>query len=307
MLPACSAPHPDENQFPGEADPLLWTAEFLGFGGDEEQGWTRNDVAEGVVYRRLDRLGDLIPLEQLQIEVLGVGERDLIPASELVVVPETGGAVIAAYTDDPTQPNLIGALFGWGGVVAGVPRIVSDFLAVRPAFRGRGVGERLKKIQALVAVTAGFSEIVWTVDPLRAGNARLNVAKLGATCNHYQRNRYGTGFGAGLYGAMPSDRLHMYWHLRSRRVHHRLGGGARRPLDLDRIPLFAPGLVAPLAMVPIPPDIDTLLREDEQAAVRWRFLIRSLLEPAFAEGWSVQEFTADTGRAAYILSLSTPY
>ena len=121
--------------------------------------------------------------------MFGVSERDLIPANELIVVPETGGAVIAAFLpDDPDR--AVGVLLGWGGFV-GRPRVVSDFLAIRPEARSLGLATELKRLQAAIALSRGFAEIVWTVDPLRAANARLNFGKLGATANQYEIDRYG--------------------------------------------------------------------------------------------------------------------
>ncbi len=149
----------------------------------------------------------------MQEQVFGVSERDLIPANELIVVAETGGAVIGAFC--PEQPDTPrGSLVGWGGFVD-QPRIVSDFLAVRPEARNLGLAAELKRLQAAIALDRGFAEIVWTVDPLRAANARLNFGKLGAIATGYEIDRYGSAFAPGLYGGMPSDRLHVTWDITS--------------------------------------------------------------------------------------------
>ena len=168
------------------------------------------------------RSAELVHAERLQEEVFGVSERDLIPANELIVVPETGGAVIAAFLpDDPDR--AAGVLLGWGGFV-GRPRIVSDFLAIRPEARSLGLATELKRLQAAIALSRGFEEIVWTVDPLRAANARLNFGKLGATAHQYEIDRYGSTFAASLYGGLPTDRLHVTWDIASPRVISRLLG-----------------------------------------------------------------------------------
>ena len=78
----------------------------------------------------------------------------------------------------PIAPSA--SCVGWGGFV-GRPRVVSDFLAIRPEARSLGLATELKRLQAAIALSRGFEEIVWTVDPLRAANARLNFGKLGAT------------------------------------------------------------------------------------------------------------------------------
>src|SRR5215213_8194511 len=123
----------------------------LGFSGNEETGWVRSTRGREVRFRLLRTLADLMHTERLQEEVFGVSERDLIPANELIVVPETGGAVIAAFLpDDPGR--TIGVLLGWGGF-AGRPRVVSDFLAIRPEARNYGLATALKRLQAAVALS----------------------------------------------------------------------------------------------------------------------------------------------------------
>src|SRR5688500_1312872 len=104
--------------------------ETFGFCGDEKRGWSRSASSRALRFRLLTTLEDLQHAEILQEEIFGVSERDLIPANELIVVAETGGAVIGAFTAQ-TPDRAAGVLVGWGGFV-GRPRIVSDFLAVRP-------------------------------------------------------------------------------------------------------------------------------------------------------------------------------
>src|SRR5215218_8631346 len=192
----------------------------LGFSGNEETGWVRSTRGREVHYRLLRTLADLVHAEHLQEEVFRVSERDLIPANELVVVPETGGAVIAAFlADDPD--HAVGALLGWGGFV-GHPRVVSDFLAIRAEARGLGIATEMKRLQAAIALSRGFAEIIWTVDPLRAANARLNFGKLGATAHQYEIDRYGATYATTLYGGLPTDRLHITWDILSPRVISRL-------------------------------------------------------------------------------------
>src|SRR5215218_10611456 len=192
----------------------------LEFSGNEETGWVRSTRGREVHYRLLRTLADLAHAERLQEEVFRVSERDLIPANELVVVPETGGAVIAAFlADDPD--HAVGALLGWGGFV-GHPRVVSDFLAIRAEARGLGIATEMKRLQAAIALSRGFAEIIWTVDPLRAANARLNFGKLGATANQYEIDRYGATYATTLYGGLPTDRLHITWDILSPRVISRL-------------------------------------------------------------------------------------
>ena len=275
----------------------------LGFNGTEETGWTGATRGREVHFRLLRTLVELVQAEHLQQEVFGVSERDLIPANELIVVPETGGAVIAAFLpDDPDR--AVGALVGWGGFVSR-PRVVSDFLAIRPEARSLGLATALKRLQAAIALSRGFDEIVWTVDPLRAANARLNFGKLGATAEQYEIDRYGSTFAVTLYGGLPTDRLHVTWDIVSPRVISRLLGQddtQPRPSTPDPAP-FAPGMSEAVALVTIPADIDALLAARPDEALAWRLELRATLCQAFAAGFAITGFRPAIGDAdpAYIL------
>jgi predicted GNAT superfamily acetyltransferase len=272
------------------------TAVDLGFTGDEASGWTRSIRGRDVQFRILRTLHDLSQAEHLQEEVFGVSERDLTPANELIVVAETGGAVIGAYFAAQSE-HAAGVVVGWGGFV-GQPRIVSDFLAVRPEARNLGLAAELKRLQAVIALERGFSEIVWTVDPLRAANARLNFGKLGAIATGYEIDRYGSGFAPGLYGGMPSDRLHVTWNITSQPVIKLLLGRADPiPSLVQPLPPFTPGSGQTAARVDIPADIDALLAENPGHAHDWRLLVRESLLGALSEGFAVTGFQpADHGR-----------
>jgi predicted GNAT superfamily acetyltransferase len=256
-----------------------------------------------IQFRLLRTLADLAHAERLQEEVFGVSERDLIPANELIVVPETGGAVIGAFLAGAPD-RAVGVLVGWGGFV-GRPRVVSDFLAIRPEARSLGLATELKRLQAAIALSRGFAVIVWTVDPLRAANARLNFGKLGATAHQYEIDRYGSTFAASLYGGLPTDRLHVTWDIVSPRVIARLLGheDARGSTATDDAVPFAPGMSEDTALVTIPADIDALLAARPDEALAWRLRVRETLLQAFAAGYAITGFrpAAGAGDPAYLL------
>jgi len=259
----------------------------LGFSETGNQTWVRELRGEQVQFRILKTLEDLVQAERLQEEVFGVSDRDLIAANELVVVEETGGCVIAAFLSQ--EPNLAaGVLVGWGGFV-GKPRVVSDFLAVRATARNLGLAEQMKRLQAAIALRDGFKEIVWTVDPLRAANARLNFGKLGAYANKYEIDRYGPTYAATLYGGMPTDRLHVTWDITSPQIQDRLRGAP--PPDLpSNLPVYEPHFTGPAASIEMPADIDALLANDSGAAREWRMRLRDALMQAFADGYAITDY-----------------
>jgi predicted GNAT superfamily acetyltransferase len=260
------------------------TPEALGFAatGGPTPGWRRTLRGRSLLFRTLHRLDELIPVDDIQRETLGTSEYDLIPASELVVAPETGGHVLAAYELDGDGPGrMIAAGFAWGGFVDGQARLVSDFLGVRRDARSLGIGEAMKRLQAATATRDGFEEIVWTVDPLRAANARLNFIKLGAVSRHYERNRYGESFGEAHYGGLPTDRLHVRWPIREQRVIDRLlGPPPQPPAALDDS----------ARTVAIPGHIDAVLGASREDALCWRLRVREEIEALFNEGWQIDGF-----------------
>jgi chorismate synthase len=294
--------------FPTAADLGFKPLEGVTSAHGEQLAWTKRVRGRGCTFRCLRTLDELLPVEQLQREVLHVGDLDTLAASEMRVIEETGGEVLGVFLDDQPE-EVVAVSIGFGGFVAGRPRVLSDLLAVRQPLRSLGLGAELKRLQAAVALERGFVEIVWTVDPLRAANARLNFEKLGAFCDRYELNRYGDGFGAGLYGRMPTDRLHLTWPIAEADVHDRLLGRAAALTldDIDGLSHFAPdGENDERTLVYLPADIDAMLTSDPNAALRWRLTLRETLRAAFSAGFAITGFVAnideEQGLSAYVLS-----
>jgi predicted GNAT superfamily acetyltransferase len=273
--------------------------ETLGFESGSE-GWWKTVGERRLLFTRLHSRLDLEKTERLQRTVFGVSDRDLASSSILVAVHETGGEVLGAFDGE----RLVGFVSGWGGYVDGRARLVSDLMAVEAGYRG-GIGFALKALQAVVASQAGFEEITWTVDPLRAANARLNFERLGAHARKYMRNVYGEHFGEGLYGGLPSDRLFITWPLRSARVRSRLLGRYEplAPSTLATLPEYASGASESRVRLAVPGDFDGLLASDPARAREWRFRLRDILEAAFASGYVITGFAGRRGepRGYYLL------
>jgi len=273
------------------------TPETLGF-DPAPGGWRRSIGARTLDFRVIRSPEDFAQCERLQREVFGVSESDLASYSIMVVIPKTGGEVIGAFDG----ARMVGYIQGYGGFVDGRPLLISDLMAVEPDARG-GLGFALKALQGALALRAGFREAAWTVDPLRAANARLNFERLGATSHVYEENVYGDEFAGGLYGGLPSDRLFINWNLESDRVRHRLLAGHKplEPAALADLPDYP--AAGARVRVAIPADIDALLADDPAAARAWRFAVRSQLEEAFAEGCTITGFAGSRGgaRGYYLL------
>lgn len=262
----------------------------LGFVSDDD-GWRKDLGGVTFMFRELHTYAEMAPILDLQRAVWGMDDLDVVPLHELVTVPETGGMVLGARREG--DPALAGFLFGWGGFVDGRPRLASDMMGVRPGARHGGLGFALKSLQAALALARGYREIIWTVDPLRAANARLNFAKLGAICHVYHADLYGPTFAPGFYGDMQTDNLAIRWPIGSDRVRGRLLG-QQPPLtlaDCADLPVLAPGdtPAAGRLLVELPANIDYLLAHDFAAARDWRARVRAALETALAHGYAITD------------------
>ena len=269
-------------------------------------GWRKVVGDAAVRFRELRAVAEMEPVVALQQAVWHLPDRDVVPPHELFTVAGTGGAVLGAWHE--AGAHFLGFVFGWGGYVNGRPRLRSDMMAVQPGLRYRGLGYALKGLQAAIALERGFLEMVWTVDPLRAANARLNFAKLGATSREYHHDLYGD-FGAGLYGAIPTDALVVHWPIASARVRERLlrPRPALTLADYAGLPCLEPGEtpVGARVLVELPADVDRLLKTDGSAALSWQARLRGTLPAAFTRGYAITDFvcdwSGDESRAFYVL------
>jgi predicted GNAT superfamily acetyltransferase len=194
--------------------------------------------------RNIDELGACV---QLQADVWGYAQEEVVPRRAFVVASKIGGQVIAAFDTaaagaDPQgdASTLIGfamALPGFSralpGVAEGTPYLHSHMLAVRPEYRKQGIGRRLKLFQREEALSRGIDRMEWTFDPLEIKNASLNIARLGAIVRHYEPNLYGVS-SSRLQGALPTDRLYAEWWMDSDRVDSFIGGKPTVPAEIEQ-------------------------------------------------------------------------
>lgn len=172
-----TVPMPTRPMIASQSTSGALTAEALGFRREPDingDGCSKTVGGLPIGFRALRGVAELLPVEALQWEVYGGGDRDIAAASQLAYARETGGEVLGAFASNPARDGdeLVGCLISWGGYLAGRPRLLSFRIAVHADRRGIGLGAELKKLQAALALARGFPEAVWLVDPLRAANAR---------------------------------------------------------------------------------------------------------------------------------------
>jgi predicted GNAT superfamily acetyltransferase len=181
--------------------------------------------------------------------------------------------------------RMIGFVLGWAGVDEDGLHVHSHMLAAVPDHRHRGVGYTLKLAQRAQALDQGISLVRWTFDPLVARNAWLNIGKLGAVVDRFERDYYGE-MTDDLNAGERSDRFMVRW-------------------DLEREP--GPRSVAgPVTEIAVPGDLYTLREDDPGRARAWRDEVASAAEAALARGEvglafdrerSVYRFARPDGRA----------
>jgi predicted GNAT superfamily acetyltransferase len=286
-------------------------------------------VTEPIVVRALESEADVASAEELQAQVWQGGEIDVVPGHLITALAHNGGLALGAFDGS----RLVGVLIGFLGTDSASPERVamarlkhcSHQLGVHPDYQNRGVGFLLKAAQRDFVMQQGIRLITWTYDPLLSRNAQLNIRRLGAVCQTYLRQAYGSMRDALNRGA-PSDRFQVDWWITSRRVASRMAG-ERPPLDLahflsagaqelnparldpDGLPRPSEAPETPsgnIALVEIPPDYQVLKTRDLQLALAWRHHTRELFEGAFANGYMVTDFIHLAGerfpRSFYVLS-----
>ena len=237
--------------------------------------------------------------EQLQSDVLGLSDLDVVPYPLLQSFAQAGGVVVGAFEG----ARMIGCAFGYTGLADdGTPYHRSQRLAVLPAYQGQGVGEALKRAQAEQAMKCGLRRMCWTFDPLRSRNAHLNLHKLGATSNVYVREAYAALSGARDAG-VPIDRLWVDWALEPSAVSRQrsavsnchvagvtvLGIADDKPCGVDL------AAESPVVVIQIPDDIEVLRARDVGLVRAWRQATRQVFMHYFARGYRAVHFVRSHG------------
>jgi chorismate synthase len=256
----------------------------------------------GATIRELLGPFEMKDAERLQLEVWG---HDTVPESSelLQAMQHFGGLVAGAF--DP-QGSLVG--FIWGFPTRNPTVLHSHRLAVLAAWRGHGVGTQLKWFQRSWCLERGFTLVQWTVDPLRAANAELNIRHLGATSATYLVDYYGEM--QGIDAGAPSDRLLLDWHLNFPTVDERqyktpddLGypdADAANQVVAGRPHDTRTDLTAAHILLRIPCDYIRLSAKDRAQAILWRLQTRELFQTYFERGYTITGFTR-LGGPAYLL------
>jgi predicted GNAT superfamily acetyltransferase len=233
---------------------------------------------------------------QVQIDVWGYSDGDVIPRRVFIVTQKIGGQVLGAFdlTDgkSDSSESLIGFAMGLPAVRHGLtlePYLHSHMLAVLPEYRNAGVGRRLKLAQRVDAIARGFQLMEWTFDPLEIKNSFLNIHRLGAIVRRYTSNFYGVS-SSRLQGGLPTDRLHAEWWMQSERVEAILSGASGSKPIVEQA-----NSTNVQETITVPYEIGTWKssEKDQPRALAVQMENRQRFEAAFARGLAVIDFKVD--------------
>lgn len=261
-------------------------------------------------------------ISQIQRAVWGKPDTEIIPYHMPIIFQKEGGLVLGAFERSPEdeKEKLIGFAFGFVGLTSeGQVKHCSEIAGVLPAYQNRNVGYRLKLAQRERVLAQGIDLITWTFDPLESRNARLNIHKLGATCQTYLRNLYGN-LSDVLNAGLPSDRFRVDWRIGSDHVAGRLRGDWAGS-SAEGIPIINPILpgdrsaeqslprppreTLPIAgdqlLIQIPARFQAIKLADSDLGLAWREHTRTLFEAAFAAGYTVVDLLFEYGQSYYLL------
>lgn len=266
------------------------------------------------VLRTTAELGSCV---ELQRRIWGGSFVDVVPASLLQVSHKIGGITAGAYLNGST--DLIGFVYGLTGVREGRLSHWSHMLGVLPEHRGLGIGQRLKRFQRRRVRELGVQEILWSFDPLMAGNAHFNLNLLHVEIDSYEPEMYGdTGSALHSFG---TDRFVARWDLSAQDGGGAGAGAGGRPRDGEQeqvqdLPLanVLPGTNGPAPggagdgsgarlRIEIPRDIFRINQEDPGLAAAWRHSTRTAFKQCFGAGYRVSGFMRleGGGRCVYVM------
>ena len=237
---------------------------------------------------------ELRACQALQRRAWGITEDGyVVPVATMAAVQKVGGLVLGAFVGE----TLVGFSFAFLGRVRGCLVLYSQLTAIEPGLQGRGLGRELKLEQRRRAAEMGLERVAWAFDPLQASNAFFNLAVLGATCQLYEVDLYGSRTDT-LNAGLATDRLVVEWPTSGQLSGQREPwpdtldllevseeAGERRPVQVAAAPSGARHLA-----VEIPTDIAAVKAASLEAAQSWQLAVREVLLGAFGSGYRLVGF-----------------
>lgn len=233
---------------------------------------------------KLTTQAEFATVVQLQREIWGYADVELLPLRLFIVAEKIGGQVLGAFDG----PRMVAFCLAIPGLKAGGKHYLhSHMLGVLPQYRDSGLGRKLKLMQREEALSRGIELIEWTFDPLELKNAYFNIERLGAVVRRFVRNQYGST-SSHLHGGLPTDRCTAEWWINSDRVRNVLEGKAAPASAIEE-------------RISIPSNISELRRSDPARARQIQIEAASSFETFFNRGLAVVKFEKTEESGSYLL------
>jgi predicted GNAT superfamily acetyltransferase len=238
---------------------------------------------EKIVIRTVQDARSLSVCVDLQQQIWGFSEPEIVPEGIFLIANHTGGQVLVAYAGErPAGFALSFAAWREGRIY-----LHSHMVGVLPAYQNQGIGRLLKLRQRDDAIARNIDLIEWTFDPLQLKNARFNISKLGAIVRQHIPDFYGRT-SSPLHAGLPTDRLVAEWRVRSSRVASFIGGVPQLPGTGHR-------------RIDIPAQIREICLSDPQRAAAIQSQLRTTFKQVLAEGYTVTGFEMGANQGTYLL------
>jgi predicted GNAT superfamily acetyltransferase len=268
------------------------------------------EMKPAIEIRDIEKIEEIRAVEELQREVWGIPDIEVVPLTQMAAAIHSGGTLIGAFDGK----EVIGFAYGFAGFERGRAVHHSHMLAVKTEYRSFDLGFRLKLAQRDRVLEQGIDLMTWTFDPLQSMNAHFNFAKLGVFADTYFPDFYGSNAASFLH-QIGTDRLWVTWPLRHDRTVARISGASLK-IELssvtklvrcssDEAPIVEADLADDVVAIDIPFDINELQKRDRSLAVEWRKTTRGAFTKALADGYIVEDFTRGEEKGlhgSYILS-----
>ena len=227
---------------------------------------------------------DYLACQNAQRQSWGLADESyVVPIATMIGAQEHGGLVLGAFLPDG---QAVGLSFAFLGRAERRIVLYSQLTGIIPSYQGQGLGQRLKTAQRDFARAEEIPYIAWAFDPLQAGNAYFNLAKLGATSSRFIPDMYGPRTDA-LNRNAATDRLIALWETETPAPKQRIAQDLPRlVLDIETNPVFAaiPAGATDLR-IDIPSEINKLRLEASDKAERWAQAVREAFLAAFGAGY----------------------
>lgn len=256
---------------------------------------------------------DIDKVMNLHKTIWGLEDLEITPSHIYTATNHAGGCTLIASDNDIP----VGYLYGFPGVDANhEPYFYIHNIGVLQKYRSLGIGMHLMLELRKLLINEGYCLVKWTYDPLETLNASLYIGKLGGITNDYVEDYYGE-MNDDINKGIPSDRLNIYWHIRSTHVVDKLKRiNQKRSVVFDgRYCINAIGeddcpIDIPVAYnkqryyLQSPANYHFLKQKTENTVCKWRMNLRKHMQKAFAEGLYITDTIYTQKKFFYLLSQS---